>query len=519
MTIRTRLLILLLPTLIVFVALVSYFFYLNWYREIISSSKSHLKSIVVLAADRLNPKEIAWIKDNLNEQGIEKGEAYQSIYEKLIRLQEKVPVSSLYIVNIEPVKKGELVLQGESPNKNNKIYDGSDPRHAYRQVYLMDIWRDQDLAGHESVKHCLGDCDFIQDQEYTVYFTQEPLITKIYEKKPTHEPMISGFAPLIDQKGSVVALVGADIPLAFLESKLHNALVVIMITAVLAVVLVTITVFFIGNKISLPVQQLKNAALSIAAGKYGETIQVNEPKEIVELANTLNTMSECLQENITRLKEGANHRERLHGEYECSLILQHQMLQKIADEFSDPHVALQVVKVTPSAASQGILLRSSKNSSGDLRLLLSEANVSGFSGMYDLVSQGSNLTHQHLFDSAIYPTIEVTFDSKNQVLSYISNGLLPPIVWSIGQENFASPRGTTFSFKQGDLVFLINQGLMHYFPKEEELQKWMHKVLKHFASKSFDVFTTMLSHELTSFSNNQELSKDLYIICVKSNNA
>jgi HAMP domain-containing protein len=514
-TIRSKLLLLLLPTLVVFVGLVSYFFYLNWYREIISNSKSHLKSIVVLAADRLDPSELAWIKQHSTDSDIKNNDAYVNTLEKLTRLQEKLPISSLYIVSIEPVKKGDLVLKGRPPTKSNKIYDGSEPKHAYRQVYLTDIWRNQDLVGHESIKHCIGDCDFIQDQEYTVYFTKEPLITKIYENQSTHEPLITGFAPVLDQKGAVVALVAADIPLAFLESRLHNALVVILITAALAVFLVTCTVFFIGNKISQPVQQLKNAALSIAAGRYGETIQVEEPREIVELANTLNTMSECLQENITRLQEGAHHRERLHGEYECSLILQYHMLQKIVDEFSDPCVNLQVVKITPSPAAQGILLRPSSASNGDLRLLLAEAKEAGFAGMYDLVSQVSYLTQQHLFETAIYPTIEVTYDSKYNVLSYISNSLLPPTVWSLKQENFLGSKGTTYHVESGDLIFLINQGLMHYFPKEEELQAWMHKVLKHFASKSFDVFTTMLSHELTSFSSLQELSKDLYILCIK----
>ena len=93
-------------------------------------------------------------------------------------------------------------------------------------------------------------------------------------------------------------------------------------------------VFIIADHISKPVRQLNRAALEIAAGDYEANIRVEGPKEIMELAHTLNTMSQCLVEHMSRLKESSLIRERMYGEYECSLLLQYYMLQHVIEDFS-----------------------------------------------------------------------------------------------------------------------------------------------------------------------------------------
>ena len=51
-------------------------------------------------------------------------------------------------------------------------------------------------------------------------------------------------------------------------------------------------------------------------------------------------MSECLLENINRLTDNSLLRERMYGEYECSMLLQHMMLQKNIDDCSSDAVAV-----------------------------------------------------------------------------------------------------------------------------------------------------------------------------------
>ncbi|EKE08475.1 MAG: hypothetical protein ACD_17C00149G0003, partial [uncultured bacterium] len=139
-------------------------------------------------------------------------------------------------------------------------------------------------------------------------------ITPIYKAKDGNKVM-TGFAPIHDSNGHISGLMAADINVSLIDNKFHESLYLILICAGVTILIVVATLFVIANKISIPVARLNNSALAIAAGQYGESIPVRGPKEIVELANTLNTMSECLHENINRLKDNSFLRERMYGEY------------------------------------------------------------------------------------------------------------------------------------------------------------------------------------------------------------
>ena len=147
------------------------------------------------------------------------------------------------------------------------------------------------------------------------------------------EQLMTGYAPIFDQNGHAMGLMAADINVDLIDKKFQESLLLIILCAGATIFIMVVTLFIIANKISRPVQKLNNSALAIAAGQYGESVQIKGPKEIAELANTLSTMSECLHENINRLKENSLLRERMYGEYECAMLLQHQMLQKNIDNW------------------------------------------------------------------------------------------------------------------------------------------------------------------------------------------
>ena len=162
----------------------------------------------------------------------------------------------------------------------------------------------------------------------------------------------------------------------------------------LTLLLVTMAVFLIADKISKPVRQLNQAALEIAAGDYEANIEVEGPKEIVELAQNLNTMSQCLVEHMSRLKESSMIRERMYGEYECALLLQHYMLQKVIDDYTldpafqeDKHLPplrMLLISIPLSPLQKGLLLNISHLSAGTSLALL-EASEPGFSGLFQLI--------------------------------------------------------------------------------------------------------------------------------------
>jgi len=509
MTIRSRLLILLLPMMIAFVTLISGFFYLNWYNEIISSFKSHLQTIVISSAQAMDPQKILWIDQHLNDPDLEKSELYQRYYQKLNRLRSKMPIKNLYVIKIESTQKeihqnvnvNSGSLASVSANDQKEINEEGNPN--YRQIYLLD-------AGG---LHRPGENAYNEIYKSGIPNTKESFVSPIYESINGYHRLITGYAPILDSKGYAIAFVAADLNLKLIDQKLQNAIIIVFLSAILTIFLVIISVYFIANKISKPVQKIKNAALAIAAGDYTENIEVKGPHEIVELANTLNTMSECLQENMNRLQESSLVRERMHGEYECSLLLQHYMSEQVIQNFNNPRLLLRGINSKATTKPYGLLLKLKENRNNETHIEFLESKTAGFLGIFDLLLHSSE---------AHFPRLTVEFNEECSEFTYKTIEMPRPIVWKASDGAFAgafadqNQTGTKIPLKEGDLIFLYNQGIAKFFDSHQHIQDWFNKVLKHFATEDYDLLITMLKNELTFLVMKHHIDHDMYILCIKT---
>ena len=195
---------------------------------------------------------------------------------------------------------------------------------------------------------------------------------------------MSGFAPIMDEKNRVVALVGANLNIDILHHFVQRAILLIILAALTTLLMVGISVYLITNKISEPVQKLKEAALSLAAGEYEEKISVQGPREIVELANTYNTMRDCLLEHINRLRDISYTREMLFGEQECALLLQNRMLDGAIDRFEDERVSIKHITTPHNILSHGFKL-DLRVQGQSLQFKLIQSIDEGFEGIYSLL--------------------------------------------------------------------------------------------------------------------------------------
>ncbi|HEV7736583.1 MAG TPA: HAMP domain-containing protein, partial [Chlamydiales bacterium] len=105
-------------------------------------------------------------------------------------------------------------------------------------------------------------------------------------------------APVFDAEGHRIGHIAASGHVQAMEKKFRENLSLVLFSGSFCLILLIVTLYVITGRIAIPMQKLNNSALAIAAGHYGESAPVGGPKEIAELANTLNTMSECLLENI-----------------------------------------------------------------------------------------------------------------------------------------------------------------------------------------------------------------------------
>ncbi len=315
---------------------------------------------------------------------------------------------------------------------------------------------------------------------------------------------MTGYAPILDRDGTLLGMITADISVNQIEKKFQDSLFLIILSAGLTILLMVATLFFIANKISRPIQQLNNSALAIAAGQYGEAAEPSGPKEIKELANTLNTMSECLLENINRLKENSLLRERMYGEYECSMLFQHLMLQKNIDDCRSDAVAVKSITHF-SDDPKGLLLDFPKTDSAtQFHIRLAEAEETGFEGMYELLAQYKNAKDLHNHTS-------IHFDKSTSVLEV--TGLHTPLFWSLDNKQFLELKNGKIELECGDFFFLFNEGMELFFKDPQVIQDLIAKVLKVFAQDGLEATASMLQKEIAFASKKKDPVDDLHLLC------
>ncbi len=111
------------------------------------------------------------------------------------------------------------------------------------------------------------------------------------------------FAPIMNSNGEVKGIAGADVNMEIIREKTREALIHSIIIGVIALIIGIVASYFIAKKIIEPITKLKYGALKIAAGRYGDKVFINAPKELEDLSNEFNNMSEELKNRIINLNQ------------------------------------------------------------------------------------------------------------------------------------------------------------------------------------------------------------------------
>jgi HAMP domain-containing protein len=316
----------------------------------------------------------------------------------------------------------------------------------------------------------------------------------------------TGTAPVFDAEDHLTGHMAASGHAEAMEKKFREGLSLVLVSGTLAIGLLIASLYFIAGRIALPMQKLNNAALAIAAGQYGESAPTRGPKEVADLANTLNTMSECLLENIHRLKENALFRERMYGEYECAMLLQHLMLQKNIDECRSDAVAVKSLTIF-SDDPRGLLLNfpPKPDKANLFSIHMAEAEDTGFEGMYELLTQ-------YKYSKEIAKHTSLIFDRTSSTLQ--SRGPHLPLFWSLDGKKFIEPKTSEVLLECGDFFFLFNEGLNRFFKEERRsIQDILAKVLKVFAQDGLETTFSMLQKEITFAAKRKKFSEDIHLLC------
>lgn len=286
----------------------------------------------------------------------------------------------------------------------------------------------------------------------------------------------------------------------------ESLLLSILLVSAATLIAFALLILTLAYKISSPVNKLKDAALSIAAGEYGESVHVEGPPEVVELANTLNTMSQCLEEQIQCLRDNSLARERLYGEYECSRLLQQYLLQQEIERSKIPKFKGRTLRSSSAKQFEGIYLQIDQ-ADDKLQFLFSENREPGFEGMIELIKSSQNPKDNYP------PRIVLNFHSNKNEMFSESYGMIEPIIWQTKTSTCSLLKGSV-RLQKGDFLILFNTSFAKLFSDPKHVQDWFAKVLRHFAEEGLDPVTTMLNNELNFLTNKHHINQDIHILCL-----
>lgn len=136
--------------------------------------------------------------------------------------------------------------------------------------------------------------DAMQTDRMLEAFTRPTVETRIYDDEWGRS--LSGYAPIRDAAGQVVAVVGLDMRAERVEEAERRALVTTGLMFGVAVVLFALVGTLLGTSVRRPIRRIIEAAGAIETGERGQRIALARTDEFGLLAEHIDRMAEALEE-------------------------------------------------------------------------------------------------------------------------------------------------------------------------------------------------------------------------------
>jgi two-component system phosphate regulon sensor histidine kinase PhoR len=107
----------------------------------------------------------------------------------------------------------------------------------------------------------------------------------------------------VDQGERILGIIRFALPLSRVQPEIRIIYRVVLFGTIAAVIIAMIVAYFVSRSITLPIRQVKETAQQIARGDFGRRIRIKSKGELGELAESLNTMADELQQKMENLKQ------------------------------------------------------------------------------------------------------------------------------------------------------------------------------------------------------------------------
>lgn len=106
----------------------------------------------------------------------------------------------------------------------------------------------------------------------------------------------------VDNDGEVLGVVRFALPLSAVQVEIRTIYKAVLFGAVAAILIAIAVAYFISRSITFPIREMKDAAQQIAKGDFSRKVRIKSKDELGELAKSLNTMADELQQKMENLK-------------------------------------------------------------------------------------------------------------------------------------------------------------------------------------------------------------------------
>ncbi len=107
----------------------------------------------------------------------------------------------------------------------------------------------------------------------------------------------------VDQGDRNLGVVRFALPLSRVQPEIRIIYRVVLFGTIAAVIIALIVAYFVSRSITLPIRQMRETAQQIAKGDFDRRVRIKSKGELGELAGSLNTMADELQQKMENLKQ------------------------------------------------------------------------------------------------------------------------------------------------------------------------------------------------------------------------
>ncbi len=361
---------------------------------------------------------------------------------------------------------------------------------------------------------------------------------------------LSGYAPIRDTKGEVIAILGVDMDASDVYKMQQQVKIRAVSVLALGVLLSIVLGMIISARVAEPIRKLVVGTRHIAKGDLEYDVEVKGDDEIAELTRSFNKMSTDLAVHIEKLKRTTAEKERLLKELEIAKGIQESFLPDMAPKLKGFDIAATSLParmvggdfydfIPIDKDKWGLVVAdvSGKGIPAALFMALSRtlirATTKGKSSLKESIKQANQLIVEDSKTNMFVTLFYAVLDSVKMNLQYVNAGHTPSLLLKEDRgdivllEALGIPLGLfadsdilsgEIAMKKGDTIVLYTDGVTEAFnDKREQFEiARLANVIKQNSRLSASEIIKTIQQELKDFVGDQPQFDDITLMVIKA---